>query len=451
MDKQTKSSHLNTGTEEVFSAENRDKFLTQLEIVNLIYILKEFSSKEQPISAGKIAVHMKNLTYGNHSPKTILRKLQKLMLLQNDPKEEAITNALRQTLGGLAAEDSNAQNHNIVKKQSRFYFQPLLDESDISLICGAVTSNRYLSEEEKDYLIARIKTLSVKSTPLHKAATQEQEQRLHTIVLPEKPEHINADSTMPANLLHHVNQLHDAVQKGYMVQLQYGVFDLNPKKLWQILFHTKNTKNPYLLNPYALLWNGGAYYLLATHKGHTNPVHFRVDRITGLKPLTAKQDATVKEPREPLPESLHPFFPLYSKGNMKFDSELYTSRYPLMGIYNDAALIDCGIECTESTLSILIDTFGSSLHILPSPLPHSKEDLVDLHGNPQHYFTVKIRQVQYDNILQFCLQQHASVTALYPSKLVSEVSEGLKKSLQKYDHVLQAKTSLNPFTKTSAH
>ncbi len=450
MNKQTISSHLNTGNEETFSPEDRDKFLTQLEIINLVYILKEFSSKEQPISAGKIAVHMKNLTYGNHSPKTILRKLQKLMILQNDPKEEAITNALRQTLGGLAAEESNAQNQNIVKKQSRFYFEPLLDESDISLICGAVTSNRYLSEEEKNYLIARIKTLSVKSTNLHKAATQEQEQRLYTVVLPEKPARVNADSTMPANLLHHVNQLHDAIRKGYMVQLQYGVFDLNPKKLWQILFRTKNAQNPYILNPYALLWNGGAYYLLATHKGHTNPVHFRVDRITGLKPLVTKSDATVKEPREPLPESLHPFFPSYQEGNMKFESELYTSRYPLMGIYNDSDLIDCGIECTEATLSILIDSFGSSLHILPSLLSHTKEELTDFHGNPQRYFTVKIKQVQYDNILQFCLQQHASVTALYPQELVSDVSAGLKKALQKYEHVLQTKTSLNPFTKTSA-
>ena len=76
-----------------------------------------------------------------------------------------------------------------------------------------------------------------------------------------------------------------------------------------------------------------------------------------------------------------------------------------------------------------------------SPLQHSEEE-VDFHGNPQTFFAVQIKNVQYDNVKLFCLQQHTSITVLHPPKLVEDIRLELEKSLNKY-HMIQQNSVLS--------
>ena len=430
----------------------RNNQMVQLELPLIVFLLKKLSDKNHPLSIGEIKTYMKHLTGIEHSDKTLRRKLQNLCALQNDTDEDLITNTLFLTFGGCIVEVSN-EGPNITKKQSRYYFRPLLDSGDVSMICGAIASNRYLTEQEKHYLFSREQFLAplkndvAEITEEYSVKNEKNETKLiketrfvfSQMELPEKPSSRLDSPNSGVNLLHHVNQLHDAIEKGYAIQIIYGTYDLDEKNFRKIDFHAK-TQTPYILNPYALLWNGGSYYLIATHRGYDNPAHFRVDRILAIKPLPKEDDAREKEPCAPIPESLKPYYHFNEDNKPEFLPEKYTAVYPLMGIYDEANHMNCYLECTAGTLSILIDTFGNNLQILPSPLAHSEKE-TDIHGNSQQFFAVQIRNVQYDNILQFCLQQHASITALHPPKLVEDVEKGLLAAL---DRCHRAKTEIDP-------
>lgn len=412
----------------------RSQQMTQLEIALIIFVLKRFSSENAPLSAAKIANHMISLTGEEHSEKTILRKLNLLSGLQQALDENIINNSLWLTFGGHIVEVSNQNKKGIKKKQSQFYFKPLMTDSDLSMICGAITSNRYLSAKEKEYLLSRELTLGC-STDEDSFTTQlENLDRDLGLFAPKSKSELIA-LRKNTQLLHHVNQLYDAIEKEYMIEIIYGVYDIASNKNHPD-FHARNPEKPYRLNPYAMLWNNGAFYLLATHGGHDNPVHFRVDRIMSVKPITLPEDATLKQPRAALPKLLSPYFKVIGAEKYEFLVEKYTSTYPLMGIYDQSNLVDCCIECTAATLSILIDNFGKNLHIKPSPLQHSPEEL-DFHGNPQTFLAVSIHNVQYDNILQFCLQQHASITAISPNQLVTDVQNALEASTARYKKISQ--------------
>ena len=421
-------------TEELLSNEERSKFLAHLEIPLLMFILKKLSHKDHPLSAGKIAEYMYLLTKEHHSEKTILRKVKNLCLLQNDVQNKLINNTLFLTFGGCIVEIKMEKSKASKKPQSRFYFRPLLDAGDLALICGTIASNRYLTASEKAYLLAREATLSSADANTIDFSRNLENQDVFPKTLCQKPPVEKAISAHALNLLHHVNQLYDAIEHGYQIELIYGIYDMNDNGSRHAKFRPRNANKPYTLNPYALLWNGGAYYLLATHDGYENPVHFRVDRIISIKTVTDPNDATNPLPRAALPASLKPFFAKKGK-NIAFLPEKYTAVYPLMGIYDEANRMDCHIECTADTLSILIDTFGTQVSILPSPLPHDESE-VNFHGKPQRFFMAQIKQVQYDNVKQFCLQQHASITALHPRELVEDIAKDLQAAMEKYRKVL---------------
>lgn len=417
----------NTSKQSTSEKTERDKPINQLEHALIIFVLKKLSDREHPLSAPKIADYISHITGKDHIPKTIGRKLQQLISLQKNPEEDVVNNTLWLTFGGHIVEISNKGKKNITKEQRQYYFQPLLNSSDLALVCGAITSNRYLMDSEKSYLLEREKTLGnimEDAKNLH-----EEIQKISNLSLMEKQ---TSDSAYKnSHLLKHVNQVYDAIENGYMIEIIYGIYDLEPQNR-KLRFRARNPEKPYKLNPYAMLWNSGAFYLLATHEGHENPVHFRMDRIMKVTPMVTPEDARVMQPRAALPPMLKPYFKPLGKQKYELISEKYTATFPLMGIYDETNLIDCKIECTAATLSILIDAFGSGLHITPSPISHNETEL-DFHGNPQTFLCVNLHRVQYDNILLFCLQQHSSLTVLQPPNLVEDVRKGLLASLKKYE------------------
>lgn len=418
----------------------RSKYIDKLEHSFIIFILKKLSHKDSPMSAAKIANYMSYLTGEDHAEKTILKKIRAICALQSDSKDHILENTLWLTFGGAIIEVSNMEKKGIKKKQSRFYFQPLMHQSDLALVCGSISSNRYLSDSEKTYLISREMTLSSLNADTNTLTKQIDGMAKDSLAYDYLKDSPKSSVEQHSTLLRHINHLYEAIKNGYMVEIIYGVYDI-PKKGEQLNFHAKNPDKPYLLNPYAMLWNNDAFYLLATHSGHNNPVHFRIDRIISIKDVVTEDDATIKKLRAPLPEVLKPFFNFTKGKTYEFLPEKYTATYPLMGIYNDTNYQDCYIECTSGTLSILIDTFGTTVRIFPSNIPHSEDEL-DFHGRPQHFIIVAIKQVQYDNIVQFCLQQHTSVTAIYPRQLVIDVRDALKASADKYTNL--SKFSLKP-------
>ena len=138
-------------TKTIFTDSGDRNIVTQLELPLIIFLLKKLSGKDHPLSVSEIRKYMNDLTSLNHSDKTIRRKLQDLCTAQNDPDAYLIANSLFLTFGGDIVEVTN-DSPNIKKTQSKYYFRPLLDTGDVAMICGAITSNRYLTSKEKEYL-----------------------------------------------------------------------------------------------------------------------------------------------------------------------------------------------------------------------------------------------------------------------------------------------------------
>ena len=384
---------------------------TKLEYSLIVFVLKKFSDIEDPLSAADIAEHISNITGNEHTEKTILRKLNHICEIQSDTNNIEIVTTLWLSFGGTIVEVNNLSKKNITKKQSRFYFKPIINGSDLTLICGAIASNRYLSDAEKSYLIATEKTLN-------------------SFNINDKQLLQQSDTYHESRLIKIINSLYDAITRGYVIEVVYGMYDVN-ENLHTTCFHAKNEHKPYHLNPYAMLWNNGFLYLLATHYNYSNPVHFRVDRIISVKPVPTEDDATIMLPRKALPDELSPFFNYVGNNQYELLPEKYTATYPLMGIYDATNYQDCYIECTSLSLSVLIDAFGSNIRIYPSNREHTT-DKADFHGRPQKFMIAIIKNVQYDNIVQFCLQHHTSITALYPDNLVNDIKNKLQESLKKY-------------------
>lgn len=394
-------------------------FLKMLEIPLLIRILKEEASEECPMSAALISDRLSEITGLEHSEKTVLRKLQRLVDLQNKINDSVLEKHLELSLGGTMIEISNREK-GVRHIQNRYYFRPLLDKSDVDMVCGTITSNRYLTMKEKEYLIAREKTLCYGDKYIRDQNP-----------LPEKPHSVQ--KKLSEQVLGIVNILYDAIREKYQVEIIYGFYGENPKRFRHPVLLAKNENKPYHLNPYAMIWNDGEYYLLATHRGHTNISHFRVDRIVSVQPAIMVDDATKNIKREPLPDSIRPFFKRIH-GKEEFQSEKYTATYPLMAIFGEEDLCEAIVECKANAIGVVIDYFGMDLRIMPPMLEH-KSDELDMNGRPQNYVSIRLPKAQYENLRGFCLLQHSIVTVVSPNRLIKDVKERLIASADKLAEV----------------
>lgn len=416
------------------------KALAQHNFLPIAYVLKKLSSKEKPMSAKEITNNLNILyPYQHFSERTILRNLQALQRLkkfhENNPRTGAsLIGLMRNVLGG---EIMFAKDDFTSKRDNLYYFEPNLSAANYNMITASITSNRYLSQEEKEQLCMLLSGIAIydtkDNTKQNKAATasdktaaqlqKEENERLRK----EKEEGIlkkgvREGKTLKAgraknngqntHFLNVVNQLHTAIRNRHKVEIIYGNYCLNKKKSGIADLRPVNQKKPYLLNPYALFWNDGHYYLIATHKDYDNPVHFRVDRILNIEETSTEVRA--------IPEQLKEFFTAPKRSNPApaFLADKYNEIYPLAGIYDYDTRIICRFRCKPKQLSILVDTFG------PNMILTEAKDFPDM-------LEARIEDVQYDCARLFAVQQHEAITAISPPELVEDVKNSLKASLAK--------------------
>lgn len=423
----------------------RGKQIAQLMAPVLFYLLKEYSSPSNPLSAADIASFYDELTHEDDSnSETIKAKLDLIISLQQDP---SIGNSLRLTFGGCieSLAVSRESFHSNKKTHLKYYFKPLLDNSDLSMICASIASNRYLTAEEKEYLIFREKALGTGQLNLVKSS-KNYRKTINTQDLPKKPAkkdlHLPPFAKTTSNYLETVNILYSAVQQGHKLRVIYGRYHqiTQTEKKSALKFVPTNENKPYRLNPYALLWNNGDFYLLATHAGHTNPVHFRIDRIYDVALLEELDEETSTShfvARDPIPDSLKQFFDTTNLHSAPvFDAQAYTAMHPYMSIYKEPhQLITCCIECTTHSLPLLIDHFGNRFTIKPSPVSHSKEETVDINNRPIDFLMATITNVEYDSMKLFAELQASNFTVLYPPQLVDDIKASLASSQKKYTSI----------------
>lgn len=422
--------------------------IKQCDLLLLIYMLKTSTNVDNAMSVSDVADQLDSLIPSrlgtSYFPdRTLRRKFELFVELagQNDELLTEINKLLPFVFGGNVTYRSadgieNGTNIRSTGSQKRFYFDPVLKPGDMDMICGAVQSSRYLSDKEKEYLLSRLYILAPEYEFTENSIRENSFRHIYSIdSLPSRPKK-DKNALLPfdtSTILSHVQLLHEAIAAKYQVEIVYGKYDISDGSE-KLTFNARNDGKPYVLNPYAMLWNDGEYYLIATHYNFTNPVHFRVDRIISVKIHTkTNKDGTISEvKRKKIPPTLTPFFTQKSGQAPVFDAIKYSNTYPGMRIYQNTELVNCCFECTAISLQILIDNFGPNIRLKESPIKHS-EDEVDYLGRPQKFLAATIHGIQYDNALAFCIGHPQYITLLSPQRLVDDVKNKLNEITEKYN------------------
>lgn len=437
--------------------EEMSNLLRQCDVTFLHYFLKLATDKDHVLSAAEISEQLNTLiptpsegegaNVSFYSEKTIKRKLDALTSDKDHFIE--ILELMRIIMGGsIVACEPAEEKSKAVKRdpQKRFYFDPVLSKGDMNMIYGALESSRYLSGPEKEFLLKRLEVLMPTFEYEESSYKQVQDRRLEELLeVRERPSdsYASKNSINNVTLLSNIQKIYDAIQNEYQIEITYGKYSYDDN-LKSLTFTAINPDKPYVINPYAMFWNNGEYYLIGTHYNFTNTAHFRVDRIIDVKKhevLNKKTGLSELAKRRPIPDALKPFFTKNSVGKTKhFDSVAFSNRYPGMQIHATENLIDCTFECTERQLQMIIDNFGEKISIkkidTPSVPVSSALDTEDnANAIPESYVQATIRKVQYQSALSFALGHARFITAIAPATLVNEVRQIADEIVERYTSV----------------
>lgn len=433
--------------------EDYKSIINSLETSFMMAVLKYCTDYDHPLSAGEIASAMSHITHkseyydtnaSGHSPKTILRKLRYIISLLDDNLDEYADtrNAFILTYGGYVCCNSSLADFSS-RAQQKFYFEPLLNKNDLSTIYGAVASNRYISTKDAESIQQTLHLLSPKElvNPAHTRGIG------GNSGLPKAPENSASRHIGYINLFTNVHSLYDAIKNKQQIEIEYGQYTLNKEtSMEKIQFQTIDKELPYVVNPYALFWHNGEYYLFCIPFMTDTVVTLRVDHVINIKPFVVCDNI---EPCAPIPDYLKKYFNYTADGSITFDSKKYISTHPLLTFSEDENLINCVLECDKSALSLIVDTFGSA-EILDKEIL-IKESLLTPNSTVTPSFAVRIPNVQIDDILQFCIKNHLYVTAISPDDLVLMVWKALSSSLSRYSQLTSKsifkQEKVNPFKK----
>lgn len=386
----------------------------------IVYILQTQTTEDKPFSKEDVEGELfKIIPY----EKDARRLLDTIPTIDKAKDIEDVYDTIAVVYGGRIV--------TVPGKPKKYYFEPFINPSDLNMIKGSILSDKYLSDKEKDYLT------SVEDLLCPVQADRELTEASNL----ERPASIDkTTSYQVSNWFYSIQTIFEAIKKGYKLELTYGEYYFDSiKKPSKPKFQVKNTDNPYIVNPYALLWNSGHQYLIATTNEHENISHYRIDKIYSAKihKIENEKRDFIPAKRKAVPPSLHSFY----KGD-DFNAEKYATTFPLMISASDNKhfLNNVVLECPTTALSTIIDHFGHNVKISNSNKTLESNTQKSDSKQLISFCKVELKRVCYESILMFCLQQQASVfspfpriVALAPKELVDDIKLKLRETLEYYE------------------
>lgn len=420
----------------------------------LIYMLKGITSSDNSLSAAVLSQELKGVLGDSYSGKTLKRHLERIEEIETweQEQDQVIRDQKRKLaeimycvyggrimIANAPSVRSGGTGDGSVNRQKRYYFEPCLDDSSMRMLNASVLSNHFLSDDERNYLLSRLRILNFLDSSDYLLEETQSPEKVHF-------QDDSDDTGFPgeSNLyLMNITKLDYALRNEMQIEITYGTYDVHNGYIdyHKRLSHEGEVKK-YRLNPYALFWNGGYYYLLATYvKGYApdyvkeegTPINFRSDRIIDISFVTnenGKRGERSYTSREKLPSRLRSYFYVGAEGLPYLNVQKYCSEFPMMRISQYTDLIEATIECTAWSLQIIADTFGNMVRVYPSSKAHSNDEL-DYNARPQTFLEAHIDKVEFENIRDFCLMHPEYITPLGPEKLVEAVREKLEAALKK--------------------
>ena len=186
-----------------------------------------------------------------------------------------------------------------------------------------------------------------------------------------------------------VNQLDHAIRRRQKVQVIYGEYRLFlTEGQWQPRLVQRIRNGVLEVEPYALMWSNGNYYLVCRHRSMMN---LRTDRI-----LQA----------EVLPDTFVP--------PQNFDPVQYRDRSPVMYPGRDTFV---RMRCHERLLNTLVDFFGS----VPQYTQPDEQGITEV-----------TMSIAAEGVKLFALQYADDAEVLEPQWLREKIGETLARNAEKY-------------------
>ena len=466
--------------EEEFSAEE----MLDLEeynkhrLIYIIFVLKYFSHPQHPMTHSQIAeklsekftaIGAKNNKGKSQIPtiaKTIENQLKSYFEMKNLAKEISDEETLPFSFDIFTAiVGGTIEIKDETKRTKRFYFSPMLGESDVVAIESSIVTNRELEEEERDYLIDAVDRLivpyprllrgieidkingDIKEDDMERAYSllgdamtlkkkiSGARKRMRVGKTDEKADE-ETNPLLSDSYLNHVHMLYTAVRNQIQIELVYGRFNMKKKSRNGLKLVLEPEEKVRALNPYAIIASRGHMYLLATNVGGDGlPYHFRIDRIVNLKlPIkyNEKKKKNIYVRREPAPDSLIEYF---SDRERSFDQIRYLSDHPMMGAYSESSKKrEYTLRTTGKGIILCNDFFGDRITKIKETEGEESEiyDDRNLRHEKERLYDIKVTGVYDANMILFLSHHHNLVEVIDPKSVREEVIRGLEESLERY-------------------
>lgn len=370
------------------------------------YILKKHSSRDNPLTAGKIHQLMKETREDAPSQKTISTLLQERQdvlayIFASHviiPSKSAVQKILREQHDSsilvndavkisclaknknkfinyddyISMKESKADNGELSNQgnSARFYYlETSLHEGEWKILYDLIRFTPWISKSQTEHLLEVIHRLG--GMPYIN----------DEVLYPFKRENQNQFDI--------IHTLERGIREQKKVAVRYGTYILreNQGKLVPHLEQLEK-KGQKLLVPLSLVWSKGNYYLVARYQ-ESGTMHLRVDRMLNVmltnEPFSEKPNFSVVEHRDRSP--------------MMYGGEQKLIRF----------------SCPSTLLNTVMDFFGNT------PSYQLDGDNINVHV-----------RASKEGTLLFALEYIRQVEILEPVELREEIAEILKKNLEKY-------------------
>lgn len=267
------------------------------------------------------------------------------------------------------ADDRAVKGNNVPR---RYYLEDALSDAEWRLFSDLVLIYPFLSEKQTRRFLTVLNRFHPRTAPLPRRYAYKRSSGLQMEI---------------------IARLDEAIRKKRKVRILYGEHRLEYSGgTWQPVLRKREKNGELDVEPYALMWSNGNYYLVVRHRGMMN---LRADRIMGVELL---------EDKFTLPPD--------------FDPVRYRNSCPVM-YPGEKKFVR--LRCKTSLLNTLLDFFGD--------LPQYRKPETGPDGVETTEVTMSIAPA---GVKLFALQYVGSVEVLELEALREEIARELTEAAKKY-------------------
>ena len=267
------------------------------------------------------------------------------------------------------ADDQAVKNNNVPR---RYYLEDALSDAEWRLFSDLILVYPFLSENQTRRFLTVLNRFHPSTVPAPNRYAYKRSSRLQMKL---------------------IDRLDEAIRKKRKVRILYGEHRLEYSDgKWQPVLRKRKKTGELDVEPYALMWSNGNYYLVARHRSLMN---LRADRIMAVELL---------EDRFTLPPD--------------FDPVRYRNSCPAM--YSGEKKF-VRLRCKTGLLNTLLDVFGD--------LPQYRKPETGPDGIETTEVTMSIAPA---GVKLFALEYAGSVEVLEPKVLREEIARELAEAAKKY-------------------